>query len=301
MLHISVPGTTANLGPGFDCLGMSLGLYNTLSMSRASEFDLEVEGEGQQSLPRGEDNLVVRAIDRVLAEVGRSRPPIKLKLMNAIPLSRGMGSSSAATVAGLLAGNVLAGETFSRDWLLRLALEFEGHPDNVAPAFFGGLVVSWKTEKGEPFYLSLGVPHDLAAVVCIPEAEVSTEAARRALPREVPMEDAVFNLSRLALLLGCFWKGRHDLLGAAGQDRLHQPYRAQLVPGMKEAMAAAQEHGAYSAMISGSGPTLLALTLPGTGRQIGPPMVHAFRQAGVKARWMELELKGEGARVYAQT
>ncbi len=298
MLRVAVPGSTANLGPGFDCLGMALGLFNTLEVHEAAHFHMEVAGEGAELIPRGEENLVVQAMDRVFQQAGRSRPPLRLYLENAIPLTRGLGSSAAATVAGLLAANWLCDQVFTRDELLQLAVEFEGHPDNAAPALFGGLVVSWRKKEGIPGYLLLGVPAELKAVVCIPETEVSTRTARQGLPTVVPLEKAVFNLSRLALLLGSFWQQRWDLLDEASQDLLHQPYRMSLVPGMAPAMEAARDHGAWAAMVSGSGPTVMALVSEQKARMVGEAMTQAFASVQIPATWMQLTLEGEGARVF---
>lgn len=295
-VEVAVPASSANLGPGFDSLGLALQLYNRLQMEATDgPTTVTVSGEGAGALESGADNLVYRSVQRLCREVGREAPALRIEMENAIPVSRGLGSSSSAIVGGLVGANTLLGEPLSQEDLLRLAVEIEGHPDNVAPALLGGLQVTAVTDAGL-VHLTLPVPPELRAVVCIPAVAVSTEAARAALPSTYSRADAVFNLGRSALLVAALTGGRYDALGAAMEDRIHQPYRASLVPGFIEALSTAREAGAVGACLSGSGSTMLALTTANEA-EIGEAMVAAVRQAGAGARWLALDVDRAGARV----
>lgn len=297
MLRIQVPATTANIGSGFDCLGLALNLYNTLEVEVSEGTDIQVFGEGEEELPSSTDNLVYRALLRTYRELNLAPPPLHLKMTNDIPLARGLGSSAAAIVAGIVAANHLSGQTIPQERLLDLAIEVEGHPDNVTPALLGGLVISTpKGDKSGYHCLQLKPPRELKAVVCIPEFHVATEDARRALPDQVPYADAVFNIGRVSLLLGAIVSKRWDLLSTAMEDRLHQPYRQHLVPGLDQVFAQAMEAGALGVALSGSGPTVAAL-VNRNAATVGKGMEEAFSRANVKSRSLILELNSRGAEV----
>lgn len=256
---VRVPATTANLGPGFDCLGMALELHNTVAIQVThGRLDVRIEGEGATDLRWGEENRVLRGI-RLAFEETKQRPPgLALEQTNEIPLGRGLGSSAAATVAGLVAGNALCGGHLSQEQLLMLATELEGHPDNVAPALLGGLViVVW--HEGRLLHCKIPVPLDLRAALFVPDLVMATEDARRVLPTEIPRDDAVHNLGRVALLVASLIQGRYEFLDAATRDRLHQPYREAIFPAMPKLLQAAREAGALCAFLSGAGSTILAL------------------------------------------
>jgi homoserine kinase len=299
-VQVRVPASTTNLGPGFDALGMALQLYNRI---RLRETDgptrVEVLGEGAGNLETGAENLVYRAVERLCREVGSAAPSLEIHLENAIPVSRGLGSSSTAIVGGLVGANALLGEPVDRERLLGLAVEMEGHPDNVTPALLGGFQVTSLAEEGL-VHLRIPPPEGLRAVVCIPEARVSTAEARRVLPQAYSRADAVFNVGRVSLLVAALLTGKTEALRAAMQDRLHQPYRAPLVPGFEAALQGALAAGAAGACLSGSGSTMLALT---TGQEaaIGEAMVSAVREAGAEARWLALEVDLDGAVVEARS
>jgi homoserine kinase len=229
---------------------------------------------------------------RVAERAGRALPPVDVRQMNGIPLARGLGSSSAAIVGGCVAANELLGRPLTERELLAVAVEIEGHPDNVAPALFGGLTVCYATETGTDC-LRLRPKNPPRAVVAIPEYEVETEKARKALPHRVPRVDAVLNVGRAAAIVAAFAAGDHAPLRAAMADRLHQPYRAHLVPGMDETIAAALEAGALGACLSGSGPTILALT-HGREEAVADAMRQALSAVGVAAvtRVLEVSLRG---------
>ncbi|MBI3911470.1 MAG: homoserine kinase [Armatimonadetes bacterium] len=293
IVRIRVPASTTNLGPGFDALGMALRLHNRLEVEAAARPAVEIEGEGADRLPADPSNLVYRTAADLLAEAGRPQPALRIRLRNEVPVGRGLGSSATAIVGGLLAANALLGEPFSREELLRRAVQLEGHPDNVTPALMGGLQVVTRA-AGEVIHLRLPTPAGLHAVVAVPDLEIATADARAVLPACVAREDAVFNVGRAALLVAALTQGRPDLLGAGMADRLHQPYRARLLPGFEAALAAARAAGACGACLSGSGSSLLALTR-GQVAEVGAAMCDALHAAGLRCRWMALEVDEQGA------
>ena len=300
MIRVRVPATTSNLGPGFDALGLALRVYNTLELDAADTSRIEIEGEGAPSLPRDAAHLAYRAalavVDTVAARGrgGRTLPrAFHLRQHNRIPLARGLGSSAAAIVGGAAAANTLLGGPLDQRALIDLAAGMEGHPDNVAPAVLGGLVACVTADAGTIRTVRL-VPRRLHVVLAIPEFAVSTAEARRLLPPTVPFDDAVFNVTRTALLLAAFIDGRSDLLDEATRDRLHQPYRARLVPGLEAVFAAARRAGAHGVALSGSGPTVVAF---GDAPGIGDAMCQAFERAGARCRAIDAEIDTEGATV----
>jgi len=298
-VKVKVPASTSNIGPGFDCLGMALGLYNELVLEKHSEDgppEVQVTGEGADSLPKDAGNLMVRAAQTVIS--GRFRNRLVFKATNRIPLARGLGSSSAAIVAGLFAANRLVDPApLTTQQLFEYAVVLEGHPDNVAPAIFGGVTVTLRENRDlRNFALR---PHaGLVAVVCIPDFELATAKARAVLPGTVLREAAVENMARALLLASAIERGRWEDLPAAMGDRLHQPYRAEFIPGFKDVLAAARAAGPCGAALSGSGPTMLALCQKGPHAQaIGEAMVKAFAAHGVKSRAEVLPLARSGAQV----
>jgi homoserine kinase len=278
---------------------MALGLYNEIEVElTGTGLTLEVEGEGAERLQAlGEQNLVARSVTETLRRLGIHAGGIRVRMLNRIPLSRGLGSSSAAVLGGVAAAAALAGATLSPEEMLDLALPFEGHPDNITPALLGGLTVSTLVD-GKVRCVKLPVPEGLRAIAVIPDFHLSTDKARKALPATVPRADAVFNVGRVALFLAAMQAGRLDLLRQAARDRLHQPYRAPLVPGMAEVLAEGERAGALACFLSGAGPTLLALTT-GDGHEIGPRMVSCWKaRANVTARAEVLSIDREGLRLF---
>ncbi|WP_425061092.1 Homoserine kinase [Sporomusa carbonis] len=296
-VRIRVPGTTANCGPGFDAVGIACTIYNELELTLNAEggISLEVAGEGAGIIPADESNVVVKAIQMVIAKTGQQYKGIHLKMYNDIPLARGLGSSAAAIVAGLVAANELTGSSLTKQDILNMATAIEGHPDNVAPAIFGGITVSIM-ENGSAKYLSFLPPKEFSMVAVIPEFNLSTKAARQVLPESVPFTDAVFNVSRTALLIGALCTGELRLLQSALEDRLHQPYREQLIPGMAQVLAAARRTGALGAALSGAGPCLLAFTA-GNSDEVGQAMINAFKLHKVAASYRVLTIDSEGAKI----
>ena len=256
---VKIPATSANLGPGFDTLGMALAHYDEYSAEpTGSKLVIEIVGEGEKDAPRDESNLVFRAIKVVYDSLGKKVPALKLVCHNNIPHGRGMGSSGAAVAGGvMLAAGLLANEVeFSEQQLLEFATELEGHPDNVAPALFGGLTVAWVDEEG-PHHKKLTTHRGLSPLVLVPYNQMSTSLARSLQPQSVPHTDAVFNVSRSALLVAALTQSP-ELLLAATEDRLHQNYRSSAMPETSELIASLRTKG-HPAVVSGAGPSVLVL------------------------------------------
>ncbi|MFI5350556.1 MAG: homoserine kinase [Elusimicrobiota bacterium] len=295
---VSVPASTSNLGPGFDCLGLALDLRNELTLELHDErgpATVEIEGEGAKTLPRDDRSMLVKAARLILPRTLPGR--LVFKSINRIPLTRGLGSSAAAAVAGLWAGAHLFGTLrTSEDELEELAVSLEGHPDNVAPCVHGGLTASL-TEKGRSRANRLNIHPSLSAVVCIPDFELSTKKARAVLPKMVPLADAVYNSSRMILLARALRTGHTSHLAELMDDRLHQPYRAKLVPGLREALAAAVKAGAAGAALSGSGPTVFAFVEKGRAAKVGAAMKRAFLKKRIASRWLALDIDHQGVRI----
>ena len=256
---VKIPATSANLGPGFDTLGMALAHYDEYSAEpTGSKLVIEIVGEGEKDAPRDESNLVFRAIKVVYDSLGKKVPALKLVCHNNIPHGRGMGSSGAAVAGGvMLAAGLLANEDeFSEQQLLEFATELERHPDNVAPALFGGLTVAWVDEEG-PHHKKLTTHRGLSPLVLVPSNQMSTSLARSLQPQSVPHTDAVFNVSRSALLVAALTQSP-ELLLAATEDRLHQNYRSSAMPETSELIASLRTKG-HPAVVSGAGPSVLVL------------------------------------------
>ena len=258
-VHVKVPATSANLGPGFDTLGLALARYDELDVEVIADgLEVEVHGIGEGEVPHDESHLVVRAIGHAFGHYGLERPPLRLVAHNSIPHGRGLGSSGAAIVAGIMAAKgLLAPEIeIAPDELLQLATELEVHPDNVAPALFGGLTIAWVTPEG-PRHKKLMVHRGVSPLVLVPEHEMSTALARSLQPTSVPHEDAVFNVSRSALLVAALIQSP-ELLLAATEDKLHQNYRAEAMPETDRLIRVLRAAG-HPAVVSGAGPSILVL------------------------------------------
>jgi homoserine kinase len=293
-VHVRVPATSANLGPGFDALGLALALYNEVTAAEADTVSVTLEGEASGRLPASGHNVVVRGVRQAYEAAGRAFKGVALTCVNRVPTARGLGSSAAAWVGGLVAGNALLGEPLSRDALLALAARAEGHPDNVAAALFGGLTVSCSLQDGRVVTVSLPVPGAVRWVVLVPEVTSATAEARGVLPDSVPRADAVFNVQRVSLLLAGLQSGRLDVLGAALDDRLHQPYRLKLFPWMPAVVEAARSAGALGCVLSGAGPSLLA-AVRDDAEAVARSMESALATAGVRGRAWAFAVDTEGA------
>lgn len=302
-VRVEVPATTANLGAGFDALGLALSITNLLDFTLSDEPGVRVHitGPGTDHLPRDASHLAVQAALRFYDEAGLPRPVgLTVKQTIRVPLAGGLGSSATAVVGGILAASALSGANWSRERLLDLACRIEGHPDNVAPALLGGLVVSVSEESGKVCAISVPVNEAWtpAAVLAVPDFEVKTRDARAVLRPSVPLEDAVYNVGRAALFVAAATTGRTDCLSTCMEDRLHQASRSSLVPGLEAVFEAAVAAGSLGVALSGSGPTVLALTDPAHAHTVGQGMARAFAGAGVQAQIVHTSPRYDGATVF---
>jgi len=298
MVRVIVPATTANLGPGFDTMGLALDMYTEVIMETGGEgIRITSEGEGSEELSCTEDNLIYKCAKKLFDAAGYEPKGLSVRIINGIPLSRGLGSSASAIIAGLLAAREISAANISDYELLKMATEVEGHPDNVAPALFGGFVLS-RMEGKEIIYRKIDVDDKLLAVVAIPEFELPTEKSRAILPRTVSREDAIFNIGNASLLVYSLLMKDYSLLRKAMNDRLHEPYRMPLVPGLEEVKRRALGAGAFSAALSGAGPTVIAFADEHNSESVRVAMEEGFRSAGIESDVRILSLQNKGAIVY---
>lgn len=274
---------------------MALNLWNEITVAPARQLTIEIEGEGRNGLPRDESNIIYRAISQFYRKRGQQPPALALRCKNRIPPCRGLGSSAAATISGLLAANCLLGRPARKTEILQEAAAIEGHADNVAPALFGGCQVVFKDDQ-RFLHSSIPLPAPPDAVLFIPDLEIPTEKSRSVLPPLVPRADAVFNLSRVALLVAALMTLRHDSLRWATQDRLHQPQRQTLFPAMEKIFRAALAAGAYGVCLSGSGSTIVAFAAE-NGQAVGNAMLRAGAREGLKGRTVVTRPVLKGAHV----
>lgn len=293
---IRVPATSANLGPGFDCLGLALDLWNEVEVStRGDHLSISIEGEGERHLPLNSKNAVVQAMRTYADRRHQSLPEgIHIHCRNRIPLGSGLGSSAAAAISGILAAEALLGLPGDLQGRLNLATSIEGHPDNVAPCLMGGLTASMM-EEDKVIVRSLPIA-DLSFVVATPKFVLPTRQARAALPKTIPHKDAVFNVSRGILAAEALANGDLDLLTACMEDRLHQPYRLPLIPGAEEAVKAGRNAGAAAVVLSGAGPSLLAVLPTNADREkVSSALQKAFLEHGLESRVFMPKITSVGA------
>ncbi len=257
MIRVTVPATTANLGPGFDSMGMALSQYSVFECEANDVIDVSIEGLESEKL-KIEDNLVINCMNKVFDYIGKYPKGYKLKIINGVPLARGMGSSATAIVGGIMCANALMNFPLSDEEMLSLATEIEGHPDNVVPALLGGMIVSTKTGGGEVIYRRIDIADDIECILFIPDYEVSTKDSREVLPKEVSISDAVHNSSHLALLVMGFLNNDKALIGKVMDDKIHEPYRKKLIKSFDEFKEGAIQAGAFAFSLSGAGSTIIA-------------------------------------------
>ena len=257
MIHIKTPATSANMGPGFDCAGIALGMYNEIWVEK-TEGETELSSKSSDIVIKPEKNLIYTTIRDFYKEEGIEMPSIRLVQKDEIPMTRGLGSSAACIVNGLLAANMLSGKNYDVEELAKRAAKAEGHPDNSNPALMGGMVVSAMSEEGMK-YVKLSVPENLTFAVMIPNFALSTAESRSVLPDSYTRSQAVFNSSRTALMVASIVSGNIDNLRVAMDDAIHQPYRKTLIRGYDEIFAAAKKYGSKAEYLSGAGPTLMAV------------------------------------------
>ncbi|WP_455525551.1 homoserine kinase [Peptostreptococcus stomatis] len=280
MIRVKVPATTANMGPGYDVLGMALSQYSTFQCQEDDKISLTIKGLESEKLVNQdhEANLVVRSMNHLFKYVDKYPKGYKLEIINDIPLARGMGSSASAIVGGLLVANYLVGADLNQDEILKLATQIEGHPDNVAPALMGNIVLSTKAPDDQVIYHSIKPFDDLTCVLFIPDYEVSTSMSRAVLPQSISMADAVHTSGHLSLMLAGFMTGNKDLIGKTMVDRLHEPYRKSLIKNFDDFKASALEAGAFAFSLSGSGSTIIAYC----DHDSAPHVKRAFKEVSQK-------------------
>lgn len=306
-VSVKVPATSANLGPGFDCLGFALPIYNTITIEETvlpgTGIEINLISEEApldekvfDNIPRDENNIVYKAVEMLYNSIGQEPSELKINIQSQIPITRGLGSSSAVIVGGLLAANKLLGSPADETALLSIATEVEGHPDNVAPAILGGFVLSSQDIDGTIVYRKLPWPQEWDITVCIPDFELSTNIARSVLPENVPMQDAIFNAKHLAMLVQAVYTKDEKLMKFALQDRLHQPYREKLVPGMKEIMEAFKhEDGVLGCVLSGAGPTMVVISHKYDLDKIKSTVKDIWEAQSIKVDVRNLKIEEQGA------
>lgn len=308
-VSVKVPASSANIGPGFDCLGIALPIYNTVTIEETVipgtgiEINMMTEDEAIdemvfENIPKDENNIVYRAVELLYNSIGQEPTELKINIESQIPIARGLGSSSSVIVGGLLAANKLLGNPADEAALLAIATEVEGHPDNVAPAILGGFVLSNQEDDGSISYCKFNWPEEWDLTVCIPDFELSTSIARSVLPKEVPMQDAVFNAKHLGMLVHAVNTKDEKLMKKALQDRLHQQYREKLVPGMKEIMEAFKhEDGILGCVLSGAGPTILIISHKYDLDKIRSTVKEIWSNQNIKADIRTLKVEEKGAQI----
>lgn len=301
---VTVPATTANIGPGFDCIGAALTLYNRLSFSllplstqqSSSTVEISVTGVEADRVSTDSDNLAYQAFTKLYQHLNQTPPSVKIQIELGVPLARGLGSSATAIVGGLLGANALADYPLSLAEVTKLAIAIEGHPDNVVPALLGNCQLSVADDNR---WEICDIPwhQDIIPVVAIPNFELSTAEARRVLPTEYSKADAIFNTAHLGLLVRGLATGHRQWLQVALADRIHQPYRYSLIHGYETVQTAAIAAGAIGLVISGAGPTLLALTDTENAKTVETAITTAWKQQGIEANVQALAIDSQGARI----
>jgi len=311
---VTVPATTANLGPGFDCIGAALSLYNRFQFSRlepsaTEKLKITVTGQEAAKVKIDDSNLAYQAFIKLYGYLNQSPPPVAIHINMQVPLARGLGSSATAIIGGLVGANELAGKPLSQVEVMQLAIELEGHPDNVVPALLGGCRLAASNVPPQPPLTKGGqgggsweicdIPwhRNIVPVVAIPDFELSTAEARKVLPADYSKADAIFNAAHLGLLVRALETGNENWLRCALQDKIHQPYRQSLIQGYEAVQQAALNAGAYGMVISGAGPTLLALTDVANAEAVEKAMAAAWGEFGVKAEVRAIGLDTQGAQV----
>jgi len=311
---VTVPATTANLGPGFDCIGAALSLYNRFQFSRlepsaTEKLKITVTGQEAAKVKIDDSNLAYQAFIKLYGYLNQSPPPVAIHMDMQVPLARGLGSSATAIIGGLVGANELAGKPLSQVEVMQLAIELEGHPDNVVPALLGGCRLAASNAPPQPPLTKGGqgggsweicdIPWhpNILPVVAIPDFELSTAEARKVLPADYSKADAIFNAAHLGLLVRALESGNENWLRCALQDKIHQPYRQSLIQGYEALQQAALNAGAYGMVISGAGPTLLALTDVANAEAVEREMAAAWMEFGVKADVRAIGLDTQGAQI----
>lgn len=306
-VSVKVPATSANLGPGFDCLGIALPIYNTVTIDETVlpgtgvEINILSQDDSFDDLiidhiPRDENSIVYKAVELLYNSIGQTPSELKINIHTTIPVTRGLGSSAAVIVGALMAANHLLGEPADESALLAIATEIEGHPDNITPAVVGGLVLSSMEDDGSILYRKLNWPDDWAITVCIPDVELATEISRSVLPSNVPMQDAVYNTKRMGMLIHALDTADPVLMKAALSDKLHQPYRAKLVPWLVEiSNAVKHDEDIFGCVLSGAGSAVLVLSKQSAADRARNKIMEVMSNLNVKSEVKTLKIENTGA------
>ncbi len=303
-ITVKVPATTANLGPGFDCLGMALPIYNEVTIEETimpgTGIEINIIDEDEEfetlSIPTDENNIVYKAVQLLYNSIGMSASELKISIKTKIPIAKGLGSSASVIVGGLIAANKLLGSPADEAAMLSIATEVEGHPDNIAPAILGGFVLSSQEEDGSIIYRKLPWPKDWKITVCIPDYELSTEISRSVLPEKIEIKDAAFNSRRCAMLVEAVHTNDSKLMKLALQDKIHQPYRKKLVPGLEEIMEKLKhEENVLGCVLSGAGPSIIVISEGNGLDKIRNIVSQTWFDLNVKSEVKTLEIDEQGA------
>ena len=297
-MKVRVPASTSNLGPGFDCFGLALKLYLTVNADATPDATepcrvTTTGAKENEALPRNAVNLIYRAMSFAATREGITLPPVELTVHNEIPLASGLGSSAAAIVAGIKLSALITGISISDQSILNHATEFEGHPDNVAASIFGGFLASCVGSDGTVLSTKFDWPAQIRVVVVSPHSQLPTHVARAALPRTITRVDAVYNLQRTALFTAAIAQQRYDLIWEAMRDRLHQPHRESLVPGLAEALALPRMPGLLGIALSGAGPSIVAL-VDDNDDEIGARIASCFALRNIESTTRTLAVDNQG-------
>lgn len=308
-VSVKVPATTANLGPGFDCMGMALPIYNTVTIEETvlpgTGIEINVIAEDDTSdelslehIPMDENSIIYKAVELLYNSIGQTPSELKITVHTQIPVARGLGSSASVIVGGLIAANELLGRPADEAALLSIATEVEGHPDNVTPAIVGGLVLTSSEDDGSILYRKLDWPQEWNLTLCVPEYELATDISRSVLPKEVPIQDAVYNAKRLAMFVEAIHTKDSALMKLALKDKLHQPYRMKLVPGLEKIIENLKhEDNVLGCVLSGAGPSILIISEKNNLDKIRSIVRETWADLNVKAEIYTLPVENHGAQI----
>lgn len=311
-VSVKVPATSANLGPGFDCMGLAIPLYNTITIEETVLPGTGVEinvlaGEDMENelrldhIPMDENSIIYRAVELLYNSIGQTPSELKITIQSQIPIARGLGSSASVIVGGLIAANELLGKPADEVALLSIATEVEGHPDNVTPAIVGGLVLTSREDDGSIVYKKLDWPEEWRLTVCVPDYELATDISRSVLPKEVPMHDAVFNAQRMAMFVHAIHTKDDELMKLALKDKLHQPYRMKLVPGLEKIIANLKhEEDVLGTVLSGAGPSILIVSKGNSQDKIKTIVRDTWADLNVKVQIFDTTIEKQGATILTQ-
>lgn len=308
-ISVKVPATTANLGPGFDCLGLALPIYNTITIEETvlpgTGIEINVLSDDSikddlimEHIPMDENSIIYKAVELLYNSIGQTPSELKITVQSQIPVARGLGSSASVIVGGLIAANELLGHPADEVALLSIATEVEGHPDNITPAIIGGLVLTSLEDDGRVIYKKLDWPDEWNITVCIPDYELPTDISRSVLPKNVPLEDAIFNAKRMGMFVQAVNTKDAELMKLALQDKLHQPYRMKLVPGLENIIDNLKhEENVLGCVLSGAGPAIIIISQKNDLEKIKNIVKNTWEEMNVKVNIMTLPVEKQGAQI----